>query len=105
MMIRIHVIYKNHMISSISIFGHANYSAYGKDIVCAAVSATYLCTVNGILKLDNNSISVNSNEDMQEIDVNSDDKVVMTLLQNMIECFSDLEKQFPKNIKLDKEEE
>ena len=102
MMIRIHVIYKNHMISSISIFGHAN---YGKDIVCAAVSATYLCTVNGILKLDNNSISVNSNEDMQEIDVNSDDKVVMTLLQNMIECFSDLEKQFPKNIKLDKEEE
>ena len=94
MMIRIHVVYKNHMISSISIFGHANYSAYGKDIVCSAVSATYLCTVNGILKLDSNSISVNSN-----------DKVVMTLLLNMIECFSDLEKQFPKNIKLDKEEE
>ena len=92
-------------INSIEISGHANFNEYGKDIVCAAVSATYLCTVNGILKLDNNSISVNSNEDMQEIDVNSDDKVVMTLLQNMIECFSDLEKQFPKNIKLDKEEE
>ena len=105
MMIRIRVVYRNHILKSISILGHANYNAYGKDIVCAAVSATYLCTVNGILKLDSNSISVNSNEDMQEVDVNSDNKVVMTLLLNMIECFSDLEKQFPKNIKLDKEEE
>ena len=105
MMIRIHVVYENHMIKNVSILGHADYSTYGNDIVCAAVSATYLCTVNGILKLDNSSISVNSNDDMQEIDVNSNDKVVLTLLENMIECFSDLEKQYPKNIKLDKEEE
>ena len=30
----------------ITITGHANYDTYGKDIVCAAVSATVICTVN-----------------------------------------------------------
>ena len=104
-MIRIHVVYQKHGISKVTILGHAKYDDYGKDIVCAAVSATYLCTVNGILKLDSNSITVNSNEDTQELVVKTDDKVVLTLLQNMVDCFCDLEKQYPKNIKLDKEEE
>ena len=104
-MIRIHVVYQNHMLKKVTILGHANYRDYGKDIVCAAVSATYLCTVNGIIALSSNGIIVNSDEDRQEIIVNTDDEVVLTLLQNMIDCFLDLEKQYPKNIKLDKEEE
>ena len=51
----------------ISITGHANYDDYGKDIVCAAVSATYLCTVNGILNLNKDTIKVTSNENLQKI--------------------------------------
>ena len=104
-MIRIHVVYQNHILKKVTIFGHAKYEDYGKDIVCAAVSATYLCTVNGVLSLNNEAIVVNSGKDIQEIVVNTNDKVVLTLLQNMIDCFLDLEKQYPKNIKLDKEEE
>ena len=46
---------------TISILGHANYDDYGKDIVCAAVSATVITTVNGILSIDNNSIEVIEN--------------------------------------------
>ena len=105
MMIRICVNYQNHILNRITISGHANYYDYGKDIVCAAVSATYLCTVNGIISLDKDSIIINSNSDKQEIFVKKNDKIVLILLQNMIDCFSDLEKQYPKNIKLDKEEE
>ena len=103
-MIRIHVSYQNHILKNIKIFGHANYREYGKDIVCAAVSATYLCTVNGILLLNNGAVVINNDKDMQEIVVNTNDKVVLTLLQNMIDCLLDLERQYPKNIKLDKEE-
>ena len=104
-MIRIHVIYQNRNLKKVTILGHADYRNYGKDIVCAAVSATYLCTVNGILAINNDSIVVNSDDDRQEIIVKTDDKVVLTLIQNMIDCFLDLEKHYPKNIMLDKEEE
>ena len=41
-MIRINVNKENNQIKKITLEGHANYDEYGKDIVCAAVSATYL---------------------------------------------------------------
>ncbi len=104
-MIRIHVVYQNHILKKVTIFGHAKYEDYGKDIVCAAVSATYLCTVNGILKIDKNSISVISNDLKQEIVVNKNNDVILNLLQNMVECFIDLERQYPNNIKLDLDKE
>ena len=84
----------------VSVLGHALYDEYGKDIVCAAVSATYLCTVNAILSLNKNSIQVNNNKAKQEIIVNTYDEVTNTLLNNMINCLESLEKQYPKNINL-----
>ena len=54
----IKVVIKN---DSITISGHANYDDYGKDIVCAAVSATVITTVNGILSIDETSIEVVEN--------------------------------------------
>lgn len=104
-MIRINVKYHENNINHITILDHANYDDYGKDIVCAAVSATYLCTVNGILKLDKDSISVISNDLKQEIVVNKNNDVILNLLQNMVECFIDLERQYPNNIKLDLDKE
>ena len=104
-MIKIKLKKDNNYVKEIIIKGHALYDDFGKDIVCAAVSATYLCTVNGIIAIDGNSISVTSNDDRQEINVCTKDSIILTLLQNMIDCFLDLEKQYPKNIKLDKEEE
>lgn len=103
-MIRINVKEKNNEIEKITFKGHANYNEYGKDIVCAAVSATYLCTVNAILSLNQNSISITNEENMQEITVLEKDNVTLTLLNNMINCLESLEKQYPKNINLDKEE-
>ena len=103
-MIRINVKEKNNEIEKIIFKGHANYNEYGKDIVCAAVSATYLCTVNAILSLNQNSLSITNEENMQEITVLEKDNVTLTLLNNMINCLESLEKQYPKNINLDKEE-
>jgi hypothetical protein len=42
--------------NSIRIKGHANYSEYGKDIVCASVSSVIYTTVNSIMNIDKFSI-------------------------------------------------
>ena len=103
-MIRIKVIKQNNLIKNITFKGHANYSEYGSDIVCAAASATYLCTVNAILLFDNNTIKISSNENLQEIEVIKNDDITQNLLTNMINCLESLQEQYPKNINLDKEE-
>ena len=99
-MIRINVDKENNQIKKIILEGHANYDEYGKDIVCAAVSATYLCTVKAIFSLNKDSIQVNNNKAKQEIIVNTYDDTTNTLLKNMINCLESLEKQYPKNINL-----
>ncbi len=104
-MIRICVHCNHQKINEVIIKGHALYDDFGKDIVCAAVSSTYLCTINAIYALNENSISVVDGENQHVVRVVVDDNVVQVLLQNMIRCFKSLEKQYPKNIILDKEEE
>ena len=103
-MIRINVDKENNQIKKITLEGHANYDEYGKDIVCAAVSATYLCTVNAILSFNNNTIKISSKENLQEIEVINNDDITQKLLTNMIKCLESLQEQYPKNINLDKEE-
>ena len=99
-MIRIKVIEDDNIIKKVTLSGHANYNDYGKDIVCAAVSATYLCTINAILSLDNNSINVLLNDNADGIEVINYDLYTEKLLRNMIRCLSDLERQYPKNIQI-----
>ncbi|HBY72012.1 MAG TPA: ribosomal-processing cysteine protease Prp [Lachnospiraceae bacterium] len=43
-------IYKNadYLITGFSLSGHADYSEYGSDVVCAAVSALVINTINSI---------------------------------------------------------
>ena len=99
-MIRIKVTYQANDIKQITLKGHANYEEYGKDIVCAAVSATYLCTINGILSLKENSIEVLSNHNTEIINILDNNDITNKLLQNMIRCLKSLEKKYPNNIKI-----
>lgn len=99
-MIRIDVVYSNDKIKRITFKGHALYDDYGQDIVCAAVSATYLCTVNGIFSIDEDAIVVSSDNDKQIIEVLKDNEVVFKLLLNMIRCLKSLEVDYPKNINI-----
>ena len=83
----------------ISISGHSLYDDYGRDIVCSAVSSIVITTVNGIISISNDAISVNK-ENGVEIKVLKKDKVTLSLINNMISLLKDLEKQYPKNIKI-----
>ena len=99
-MIRININYKDNYINKITLKGHANYSDYGKDIVCAATSATYLTTINGILLLKEDSIEVLSHNDIQTINVLVEDDIINKLLENMIRCLKSLEEKYPNNINI-----
>lgn len=99
-MIRININYKDNYIKQITLTGHANYDDYGKDIVCAAVSATYLCTINGILSINEKSIEVLSNNNKETINILSCDDTTNKLLENMIRCLKSLEQKYPNNIKI-----
>ena len=93
-------LHKAQGITNISVSGHAGYDEYGKDIVCAAVSATVLTTINGIMAIDDTIIEVIENEDEMVIKVKKHDKISQILLDNMLSCLQELVNEYPKNIKI-----
>ncbi len=97
----IKVIYKENLIK---VSGHAMYAAYGSDIVCASASSIIYTTINGILNMNSNALNVNDNNDELTIKVISDDQNTKLLINNMLDLLKDLEKQYPKNIKISKGE-
>jgi len=103
-MIRVEINSENNKIKSISVKGHAMYDIRGKDIVCSAVSTCVITTVNGILEIDDALIAVIQKENEIIITLKEDNDIANSLLKNMIDILSDLEKQYPKNIRLSKEE-
>ena len=99
-MIKIKVEHDNDFISKIVITGHANYDDYGKDIVCAAVSASVLTTINGIIALDNSILEVNNVLDKMTIKILKNEKISQVLLNSMLSNLKSLVVEYPKNIKI-----
>ena len=82
--------------------GHAGYAMSGKDIVCAAVSSTVITSVNSCLAIDNESISYEDKNGL-DIKVLKDDEVTTKIINVMITNLYELEKVYPKNIKIKEE--
>lgn len=99
-MIKVKLNNDGNYIKEITITGHANYDIYGKDIVCASVSATVLTTINGIMAIDDSIILVSFLKDKVNINVKRNDNVSQILLNNMISCLKEIEKEYPKNMKI-----
>jgi len=90
---------------NISIFGHADYDEFGKDIVCAAVSSIVLCSVEAIALFDDEAIDVIQEQDKLEIIINKDDDTTNNLVKNMMNCLSEVEKKYSQNVKIINKEE
>lgn len=99
-MITVKVVKENAKYRKITILGHAMFADYGKDIVCSACSSIVTTTVNGILSIDNNSITYLVSKKGMTIDVKSDDKVTQTLINNMISLLKELSGNYPENIEI-----
>mgnify|MGYP000089278110 CR=1 FL=1 len=66
-MIKVLITEKKGVLESILIEGHANYDIYGKDIVCASVSALALCTINNISALEDNTIKNDFSKELNKV--------------------------------------
>ena len=87
----------------IEILGHAMYDDFGKDIVCAGVSSIVTTTINGILTFDKDLIKYESLKDKFIITINTHNEIVDNLINNMINMLNQIEEDYPKNLKIRKE--
>ena len=99
-MIKVNIIGKN---DKIEILGHAMYDDFGKDIVCAGVSSIVITTINGILTLNKDYLKYEVGKDKFMIEVLTHNEIVDNLINNMINMLNELEIDYPKNIKIRKE--
>lgn len=99
-MIKVEVKAFNLTIDEVSIKGHAMYDDYGKDIVCAACSSIVTTTINGILKLDKNSLEYKQDKEGLIIKVINTNDTINTLLYNMVDLLKELESDYPTNISI-----
>ena len=98
-MISVFVHKKKNQIEKVVMKGHAMYDDYGKDIVCAGVSAVVTTSVNAILRLKEDSISLEEGNTLT-ISVLKGDEITNALLQNMVDLLLELVESYPKNIKV-----
>lgn len=99
-MIKIKVDYNSNYIKKVRVTGHANYDDYGKDIVCASVSSIVITSINLILKMDNECISVIQKEGLIDLTVLKEEKDVNRILENMLDMLKELSKEYEKNVKI-----
>lgn len=87
-------------IDTVRLSGHAMYDEYGKDIVCSSVSSIVTTTVNGIIEIDKDYLTVEEIKDGMIITILKKDKICDKLIKNMLDLLSELEISYPENIKV-----
>jgi len=99
-MTSIKVLKENEKIVNVTINGHTNYDDYGKDIVCASVSTIATTTINAIIRINDKAIDYEVKDGFLNIKILLHDEYIDTLLENMIDLFKTLSKDYPKNVKI-----
>ena len=99
-MIKVKLEKDNSIYKRISILGHAMYDEYGKDIVCSAASSIATTTINGILTLNEGSLSYQVTKEGLIIENISTDEITQKLLGNMVNLLKELENGYPTNIEV-----
>lgn len=96
--------YQDENIVEVFVTGHADYDEKGLDIVCAAVSTAVLVTANAIehLKL-NHTRDLIVKDGYFKLNVKVANDTVYRLLDNLKYSLVEIEKQYPKYLKNQKE--
>ncbi len=86
----------------IEVKGHANYSVYGTDIVCASISTALIFTANLIEKLNlgYNIIDLVCEEGYFRLQVKTTDFTTNAIFENLEYTLEEISKEYPKNLKL-----
>lgn len=92
---------QNHKIASFEMTGHADHGDYGQDIVCAAVSALSIATVNGLEQVVHRPATVTADNanggllKVSSIDLGHDSQI---LVQTFLNAMLDIQEQYADNI-------
>lgn len=93
----------DHHITAFKMTGHADSGPYGQDIVCAAVSALSISTINGLEHVVCTKPEVKSDEhnggflQVSAIDTGHDSQILMRTFLNGLQ---DIAESYPKNIEV-----
>lgn len=99
-MTNIKILKENEKIVNVTINGHTNYDDYGKDILCASVSTIATTTINAIVRINDKAIDYEVKDGFLSIKILLHDEYIDILLENMIDLFETLSKDYPKNVKI-----
>ena len=100
-MISVNVSFIGSDVKSLTVSGHANYDKYGKDIVCAGVSAVVTGGINALeSQVDN--IEVISKENELGVKVINSNEYIQIVLKTILIQLETIEKSYKKYIKITK---
>ena len=93
--------YTNNQIQSFKIIGHADYAEYGYDIVCSGIT-TAVFTSLGLIKryLNENEYDYKELNGTIALSFKSTNQIVNDIIENLIEVLKNIERQYPKNLKI-----
>ena len=97
-MIRVTIKRESQAIKEITIKGHANFSNFGSDIVCASVSSIVITSVNAMLRVNETCLKYQEENGYLNLKVVKENHIIEILIINMIELLKELEQKYPKNI-------
>ena len=92
---------QDHGIASFEMTGHADHGDYGQDIVCAAVSALAIATVNGLERVVKQPATITADHanggllKVSSIDPGHNSQILM---QTFLEAMLDIQEQYAENI-------
>ena len=84
----------------ITIKGHSGYAEEGSDIVCASISSIAITTVNSLLRIDEDCIEYEENDGYLNIKIKKHNEIIDKLIDNMVDLFKELEKDYKKYIEI-----
>lgn len=90
--------------NSVVIRGHAGFDNYGKDIICAILSASTLAVVNDICAVNKDALEFKDNSKELTIKIVNEDKLCLKLLNNLKEIIKKMVHDYPDNIKIESED-
>ena len=98
-MISVNVSFIGSDLQKLTVSGHANYDQYGKDIVCAGVSAVVTGGINALESELANIKIVNEDNKLGVVVVNSNEKI-QTILKTILIQLETIEASYKKYIKI-----
>ena len=99
-MIKVKVEKNNAEIKKITMTGHAMYDDYGKDIVCAGVSAVMVGGLNSIIEMTKVTPKYTMKDGYLSIEVAADE-LTQQIVQVMLIQLKSIQESYPKNVHIE----